>query len=97
MNEADLTAAYKYGPLGLGGYQARARASKEGSNVYIGKSAAFVLGDHYNSKEAKDKRAALKRQFVDLQAEITKLKKSGAPATSDADNKLQSIKDALGI
>lgn len=63
VNETDLNALYKYGPLALGGYQARGRKAKEGSNVYLGKSAAFVLDDFFNSKEAKDKRAAEKKKL----------------------------------
>lgn len=98
MNESDLTAAYQYGPLALGGYQSRKRKSKEGSDVYLGKSAAFVLKDHYDSDEAKKKRAALKERFDDLEDEIAKLKKNGGSAgSSDAQKKLDAIKAALGI
>ncbi|NQD39954.1 CHAP domain-containing protein [Glutamicibacter halophytocola] len=58
VNESDLDALYKYGPLALGGYKSRGRKKKEGSDVYLGKTAAFVISDFFNSKEAKDKRAA---------------------------------------
>lgn len=63
VNEKDLDALYKYGPLALGGYTSRGRKSKEGSNVYLGKSAEFVINDFFNSKEAKDKRAAEKKKL----------------------------------
>lgn len=66
LNESDLTALYRYGPLSLGGYLSRSRKSKEGSDVYLGKSAAFVITDFFNSKEAKDKRAAEKKRVQDL-------------------------------
>lgn len=46
----DLDAIYLYGPLG------RKRGAHEGEDVYLGKSVSFVLTDHYNSKEAKEKR-----------------------------------------
>lgn len=98
VNESDLTALYKYGPLSLGGYQSRGRKSKEGSNVYLGKSAAFVISDFFNSKEAKEKRADMKNKINGLEAEIAKLKKQGsAPDDNDAEKKLKAIKDALGI
>ena len=97
VNESDLTAIYRYGPLGLGGYKKRARRSKEGSNVYLGKTAAFVIGDHYKSGEARQKRAALAAQFKSLESTIAALKKKPGNSSSDADKKLKAIKDALGI
>lgn len=51
VNKSDLSAIYKYGPLG------RTRRTGEGEDVYLGKPAEFVLTDHANSKEGKEKAA----------------------------------------
>jgi len=52
VNESDLTAIYRYGVL------SRKRGAKEGSNVYIGKTAEFVLKDHASSVEGRTKLAS---------------------------------------
>lgn len=41
----DLNHIYQYGPLG------RTRGSGEGEDVYLGKTASFVIADHLKSKE----------------------------------------------
>lgn len=53
VNESDLSTIYRLGPLG------RTRASREGSDVYIGKTAEFVLTDHANSPEGKQRLASI--------------------------------------
>lgn len=65
MNENDLDALYKYGPLALGGYVSRRRKNKEGSDVYLGKSASFVITDFFKSDEAKKRRADEKKKYTD--------------------------------
>ena len=69
VNEADLTALYKYGPLGIGGFEPRSRSGNEGSNVYLGKTAEFVINDLFNSTEAKSRRSALAKRITDANAE----------------------------
>lgn len=79
VSRTDLDAIYQHGPLG------RKRGSREGEDVYLGKTAAFVLNDHYKSGEAKRKREAeaaqkklidqLKKLNQELKAE-NKLKKA---------------------
>ena len=70
VNESDLTAIYRYGVL------SRARSAKEGSDVYIGKTAEFVLKDHANSVEGRTKlasRAGRDKAINDLTVANTKL------------------------
>lgn len=67
VNSKDLDAIYQYGPLG------RKRKAGEGEDVYLGKTAEFVLKDHYNSSEAKKKREAANKPAAAPKA--TQLKK----------------------
>lgn len=98
MNEEDLTAAYKYGPLALGGYLARTRKSKEGSDVYIGKSAAFVLRDFYMSDEATKKREELRKEIDNLKSQIKSLRSNPSTVTAnEAEESLRKIKEGLGL
>jgi hypothetical protein len=53
----DLNHIYQYGPL------ARTRAAGEGENVYLGKTAAFVIADHRNSTEGKNRAASVAEAF----------------------------------
>ena len=71
IDATDLTAIYELGPLG------RSRSPGEGENVYLGKTANFVLRDHRASKEGQDKAAGLAAQaaaVTALQAENAQLK-----------------------
>lgn len=74
VDKEDLDRIYQYGPLG------RLRGAGEGENVYLGKKASFVIQDHANSKEAKDRAAARTKELADLRAEIAQLKQN-PPAT----------------
>lgn len=56
IDATDLTAIYELGPLG------RPRSPGEGENVYLGKTANFVLRDHASSTEGKNRAAALAAQ-----------------------------------
>jgi hypothetical protein len=53
----DLNHIYQYGPLG------RARGAKEGEDVYLGKTAAFVIADHAKSGEGMRRAAAIAEAF----------------------------------
>jgi len=71
IDATDLTAIYELGPL------ARSRAPGEGENVYLGKSANFVLRDHRASAEGTQKAAANAAKdatIKTLQTENTSLK-----------------------
>lgn len=66
----DLNYIYQYGPLG------RPRNPGEGEDVYIGKSAAFVINDHMNSTEGRNRAAARQAQADtanQLQAKVSEL------------------------
>lgn len=65
---ADLDAIYLYGPL------KRNRLGGEGEDVYLGKAAAFVLADHANSNEYKNRMAAEKAIIDSLNSQISALK-----------------------
>ena len=56
VNQSDLDQIYSEGPLG------RSRNPGEGEDVYLGKSAAFVIVDHKNSVEGKNRASALAAQ-----------------------------------
>ena len=71
IDATDLTAIYELGPLH------RSRTPGEGENVYLGKTANFVLRDHANSTEGKNREAALAAQgatITNLTNENTSLK-----------------------
>lgn len=85
MNENDLNHIYQYGPL------RRTRVGSEGNDVYLGKSASFVIADHRDSKEGKARAAeltnainqagrvpTLEKQASDLASEKDKLSKENA-------------------
>ena len=57
MNEDDLNHIYQYGPL------RRQRGAREGNDVYLGKSASFVISDHRDSKEGKQRAAEITDAF----------------------------------
>ena len=70
VNESDLTAIYNLGPL------SRVRSGGEGSNVYIGKTAEFVLRDHANSVEGRNRIASIAgkdKAIADLTATTNRL------------------------
>lgn len=60
IDQQDLTAIYELGPLGRG------RNGNEGADVYLGKTANFVLRDHAASKEGKARAAALASKDVTI-------------------------------
>lgn len=77
-DKADLDAIYLYGPLG------RKRKPGEGEDVYLNKEVSFVLKDHYNSKPARDKRAAASKPVV-------------KPVADPDGSKWRKFKELLGI
>lgn len=91
MNQNDLNHIYQYGPL------RRQRGAGEGEDVYLGKSAAFVIADHRDSAEGKNKAAEIDNAYKQaarvpaLEAEIAKLKAQTSTAPSGEYVKLASI------
>lgn len=79
VNEKDLDAVYLYGPLG------RKRRGNEGEDVYLGKTAAFVLADHAKSREAKTRAKRAKTRAANAKREVTDLKAKVAALTKDRD------------
>lgn len=57
VNTEDLDYIYQYGPL------SRPRSAGEGEDVYLGKTAAFVINDHRNSVEGRAKAAEVAEAF----------------------------------
>jgi len=57
VDKNDLNYIYQYGPLG------RKRGAGEGEDVYLGKTASFVINDHANSAEGKARAKAIADAF----------------------------------
>jgi uncharacterized protein YggE len=67
VDSNDLNHIYQYGPLG------RARSAGEGEDVYLGKTAAFVIADHRNSAEGKARAKAVADAFARPQTVVKEI------------------------
>jgi hypothetical protein len=58
VNADDLNYIYQYGAL------RRTRGAGEGEDVYLGKTAAFVIDDHLKSSEGKNRQASIDTAYA---------------------------------
>lgn len=88
IDGADLTAIYELGPLG------RSRSPGEGDNVYLGKTANFVLRDHASSAEGKAKAASQANKDVTI-TNLTNENKSLKGIILEKDAQIKALQDQI--
>lgn len=80
LSKKDLDAIYRHGPL------ERTRGRGEGEDVYLNKTAHFVLTDHAKSAEAKRKAKAEADKIKHLESKLSQTRKELTAALSKLKN-----------